>query len=234
MSGWKTASFPKANPVFADFKVERRKPPSAFANMNTTANPAEYYRDILNGMPIPVFVVDDGLRFLDYNQTAAALVQADRNQVLQKRGGEALHCLNSTRSPRGCGHSRHCANCVIRKSVDSAISGNAARQQKIHMELLTPAGIVTKDMMVTTTPLKIAGQCRVLLILEDVTELLALREIIPICAGCKAIRDDQQYWQKLESYFHSHLHLDFSHGLCPECAQKYYPDLTAPNAPDGN
>ena len=52
-----------------------------------------------------------------------------------------------------------------------------------------------------------------------------LKGLIPICAECKRIRDDQGYWNKLETYLQQHSEARFSHGLCPECAAKLYPDL---------
>ena len=48
-----------------------------------------------------------------------------------------------------------------------------------------------------------------------------LRGLIPICASCKKIRDDQGYWRQLEVYIRDHSEADFSHGLCPGCAEKY-------------
>ena len=47
-----------------------------------------------------------------------------------------------------------------------------------------------------------------------------------VCASCKKIRDDSGYWQQLEVYLGSHSELRFSHGLCPECRKKLYPDLS--------
>lgn len=52
-----------------------------------------------------------------------------------------------------------------------------------------------------------------------------LSGLIPICSQCKKIRDDKGYWNQLESYIHNHTGVDFSHGICPECAKKLYPDL---------
>ena len=46
-----------------------------------------------------------------------------------------------------------------------------------------------------------------------------------MCAHCKKIRNDQKYWQSLEKYFGEHLDLEFSHGICPDCAQKLYPEF---------
>jgi len=63
--------------------------------MHTTANPAEYFSGILHAMPMPVFVVDDNGRFLDFNQTARRLIQAGRTDALQKRGWDVLPCFLS-------------------------------------------------------------------------------------------------------------------------------------------
>jgi len=53
-------------------------------------------------------------------------------------------------------------------------------------------------------------------------EIKTLRGILPICIHCKKIKDDQGYWNQLESYIHSHSEADFSHGICEDCARKYY------------
>lgn len=52
-----------------------------------------------------------------------------------------------------------------------------------------------------------------------------LRGIVPICSGCKKIRDDQGYWSQVEAYITKHSEARFTHGLCPECIPKYFPDL---------
>jgi CheY-like chemotaxis protein len=56
-------------------------------------------------------------------------------------------------------------------------------------------------------------------------EVKRLSGLLPICASCKKIRDDQGNWQQIESYIQSHSEADFSHGICPDCAQRLYPDL---------
>jgi hypothetical protein len=58
-------------------------------------------------------------------------------------------------------------------------------------------------------------------------ELRKLRGMLPICASCKKIRDDKGYWQVVEVYVRDHSDVDFSHGLCPECMPRYFPELRA-------
>ncbi len=53
-------------------------------------------------------------------------------------------------------------------------------------------------------------------------EVRQLEGILPICGFCKAIRDEQGCWRKLENYVTEHSKASFTHGLCPECAQKHY------------
>lgn len=62
--------------------------------------------------------------------------------------------------------------------------------------------------------------------LEDaLQEVKKLSGLLPICSSCKNIRDDQGYWQQLETYIGEHSEAQFSHSICPDCAQKLYPDL---------
>ena len=52
-----------------------------------------------------------------------------------------------------------------------------------------------------------------------------LSGLLPICANCHKIRNDEGYWQRLEIYFMEHSDTRFSHGICPDCRQKLYPGL---------
>lgn len=67
---------------------------------------------------------------------------------------------------------------------------------------------------------------KLILELQDaLTKIKTLRGLIPICASCKKIRDDQGAWNQLESYICEHTDAEFTHGICPPCARKLYPDL---------
>jgi hypothetical protein len=52
-----------------------------------------------------------------------------------------------------------------------------------------------------------------------------LSGMLPICASCKKIRNDKGYWEQIEAYFQDHSEVEFSHSICPECAEKLYPDI---------
>jgi PAS domain S-box-containing protein len=66
-------------------------------------------------------------------------------------------------------------------------------------------------------------------LIHDLQEALAnvksLSGLLPICASCKKIRDDKGYWSQVESYIQKHSEATFTHGICPDCIKKWYPDL---------
>ncbi len=73
---------------------------------------------------------------------------------------------------------------------------------------------------------KLAEQEKEKLIADMQSALSKVKQLsgfLPICASCKKIRDDQGYWNQIESYIRDHSEAEFSHGICPECAKKLYP-----------
>ncbi|MBW2172128.1 MAG: hypothetical protein JRF69_09165 [Deltaproteobacteria bacterium] len=60
---------------------------------------------------------------------------------------------------------------------------------------------------------------------KTLSEVKTLQGFLPICSHCRKIRDDKGYWNQIESYIHEHSDTEFSHGICPECAEKHHPDM---------
>ena len=69
-------------------------------------------------------------------------------------------------------------------------------------------------------------------LVEELRDALAnvktLRGFIPICAACHKVRDDKGYWQAVEEFVRDHTDAQFSHGLCPSCAPRFFPDVDVP------
>jgi CheY-like chemotaxis protein len=58
-------------------------------------------------------------------------------------------------------------------------------------------------------------------IVEFATQIRLLKELIPICMYCKKIRNDENYWQAVETYISRQTGTNFSHGICPECFERH-------------
>lgn len=66
---------------------------------------------------------------------------------------------------------------------------------------------------------------------DALANIRTLKGLLPICASCKKIRDDRGYWQKVESYISSHTQAEFTHGICPDCMHRLYPEYTLSTKP---
>jgi AmiR/NasT family two-component response regulator len=60
---------------------------------------------------------------------------------------------------------------------------------------------------------------------DTLGQIRTLSGLLPICSHCKKVRDDEGYWDQIEAYIQEHSDVMFSHGLCPECAKKLYPEI---------
>jgi hypothetical protein len=179
------------------------------------AGPQQDLRVIFDTLPLPTFIVDGDVCILDCNRAATQLIGGEPRLALHRRGGDALHCIHS--EAKGCGESEACEDCVIRNSVKRAFKGCCTQRQTHKAELRSQGKTEVIDLLVTTTPLPGRAAPRALLMLEDVSELLSLRGLLPICVECKKVRDDRQYWHRLETFLHTHMNLKLTHGLCPDC-----------------
>ncbi len=183
------------------------------------------HRDILNAIPLMVFVVDDDVQIVYANAMALRVLKTDLGTIHNRRGGEIFHCLHSTETPEGCGRATACTDCVVRNSVGQSLAGHAVFRSRARVTLWTPAGEKETHMLVTTAPLALEDRRYTLLTIEDISEIMDIKTLIPICSHCKKIRNDQAYWQQVDEFLHQHLDVDFSHGICPSCLREHYPEV---------
>ncbi len=138
---------------------------------------AQYLRTIFDTIPLPTFIVDEDVRIEDFNTAAEQFLGPEPATALHRRGGEVLHCINS--EPYGCGRHPLCEDCVIRESVRKAITGRRTCRKMHQAELRTGTGVVPIDLLVTTSLLPYTERPRVIVMLEDVSEIVRLRAIQP-------------------------------------------------------
>ena len=83
--------------------------------------------------------------------------------------------------------------------------------------LIIPLGIIVRDFSrLEKTTKRLQGA---------LDNIKTLEGLLPMCANCKNIRDDDGYWQQVEVYIRQHSKAQFSHSICPKCAHQLYPDL---------
>jgi len=186
---------------------------------------SEFLEGLLDIIPALIMAVDDDMKILDTNRALTSFWGIPKEEFVNSRGGDILSCINSYESPEGCGRGAQCKTCVMRSSVGEAIGGKKVSRKQTTMKFNQNGEEKSLNLLITAAPFEYRGAIMVLLIMEDISELVQLRKIIPICASCKNIRDDKNYWQEVEQYFKDQINVDFSHGICPDCMKKLYPEI---------
>lgn len=180
-------------------------------------------RALLDAIPSYVFVLDGEARILDANRAAIALLGTQGNLLLRRLCGEVLLCVHAHEPPGGCGTTETCKECQIRLGAARAAAGGRIERKLHQMRLETDGKARDFAFLVTAAPIDDGGRRLALLLLEDVTELVALRAVAPICAHCKRVRNDKQFWESVEAWLLRNQGLRFSHGICPECEARHFP-----------
>jgi hypothetical protein len=108
-------------------------------------------------------------------------------------------------------------NEMLRKELEKRVARRTAELQSTNTALKSE---VVERKRAEQEKEKVIVQLR-----RALAEVKKLSGLLPICASCKKIRDDKGYWQQIEAYIRDHSEAEFSHGICPECAKKLYPDI---------
>jgi len=85
-------------------------------------------------------------------------------------------------------------------------------------------GKVNTDLLIRSIRYAIEREKLMVKLREANVQIKILKGQLPICAHCKNIRDDQGFWHQVEEYVTLHSEAEFTHGICPECASKFYPE----------
>lgn len=181
------------------------------------------FRAVFEAIPSPAFIVDDDVSLLSWNRAGQELLEEDPARSFNRRGGEAMHCLNAQLSAGGCGHARACQDCVIRQSVSEACRGGTISRHKTRVNLLRGGKTVELYLRVSASPLEVGGERRALLILEDISDIVRLQSLLPICAWCGRVRTPENTWQTLAEYVSSRADVDFTHSICGDCYDRVMP-----------
>ncbi len=189
----------------------------------------EFLRTIIDALPHPFYVIDA--------QTYE--VKLANNAAYAGELAEGVRChLLSHHHSSPCSHDDHPCPLERVKETGGPVTvdhvhydaGGATKDVEVHgYPIFDETGKIVQmiEYCVDTSERKTAAREREKLIQElqkALQEVKTLTGMLPICSSCKRIRDDEGSWGSLETYISTHSGAEFSHGLCPECAQKIYPD----------
>ncbi|MHB8843159.1 MAG: PAS domain S-box protein [Nitrospirota bacterium] len=191
-------------------------------------------RDITSGLGEGVLVVDTEGRLTFMNPEAERLLGWREDDL----AGKQVHDIVHFKKPDGAPHpASGCPSMKVvatgeRITVDDDLyirkDGTAFAVAYVSAPI-RKAGVVEAVVIAfqDITQRKQREAEREALMLEHMdalSKVKVLSGMLPICSSCKKIRDDAGYWKQIEIYIHDHSEAEFSHSICPDCAQRLYPD----------
>lgn len=191
----------------------------------------DFSATLLETLPNPFFYKDTEGRYLGCNRALEEMLGFPRDRIIGRTVFDvAPEAVAREYHEKDMALIEAPGKQVYESRIVSKETGGAERQVIFHKSTFTDeAGTLQGIMGVIfdVTELKQAEREKNTLIRELETalaEIKILGGMLPICSACKKIRDDQGYWQQLETYIETHSQALFSHSICPSCAKDLYGD----------
>jgi len=178
-----------------------------------------FFRTLFDVIPVMALLVNEEGRIQAINKLGKNLLDLSEQEFYLKPGGEVLRCIHVQDDPQGCGFGPYCQVCIIRKTALKAIGGTMTQREKGSFDIVKGEDFSRINILVSAAPLTYKHINYALVIIEDISLITELQGLIPICAHCKKIRDDKGYWNRVEKFIESHSEAEFTHDICPECAE---------------
>ncbi|MFH1214367.1 MAG: histidine kinase N-terminal 7TM domain-containing protein [Candidatus Neomarinimicrobiota bacterium] len=176
---------------------------------------------ILEDISDAILVLDGHNRVADYNPACRAMLQIDKIIIAQPVEEVMMPLVFRPELIEEIKTAREEVTLTIDKETkiyDLRIRPLFDQKQKLrgrlfHFHDVTEKRLAEMQLEKTVAELR-----------QALTEVKALSGLLPICSSCKKIRDDNGYWNEVEAYIRQHSEAEFSHGICPDCMRKLYPE----------
>lgn len=186
----------------------------------------ERFRVALKGAPIYVFNQDRELRYTWINSPGLAWAESDYTgrtdaEIVGGEEGARLTAIKQRVLQTGVG--ARVETVLTHRGEPHHFDLTVEPLRDIHGDIV---GITCACADITQLKQGAAERDRLIRELQDaLAQVKMLRGLLPICASCKKIRNETGEWNSVEKYIRDHADVDFTHGICPECARSLYPDF---------
>jgi len=180
--------------------------------------------DVFDNLSFSVIVIDKDYNVLAMNKKASEFLEGS------KEGRTKCYNLTHNREKRCWEHGETCPlkECLETKEFARAVHKHIYEGKEVFEEITaTPVLDDNGEVLYVLEELRDISK---LLKLETVinslrNEVKTLQGLLPICASCKKIRDDEGYWSEVDKYISDRSEIKFSHSICPDCLKDLYPEV---------
>jgi hypothetical protein len=186
------------------------------SSMNSSG-PSEILQNVLDAIPSPIFLVDREAQVELVNNCARGQRTLLNAYTYRERMGNVLGCINALSCSEGCGGSRNCKDCPVRKAVADVLNGRNVFRERVVFQLLVEGEYHPVPAWLTASLLRYGESDFVALILEDIAEFVQDTGLIPVCTSCGKIDASTTCHDSLEAYIQGRFDAGFAHDLCKDC-----------------
>jgi PAS domain S-box-containing protein len=192
-------------------------------------------RDVTSNLAEGIYVLDLQGKVTFMNPEAEHLLGWTREELNEKGAHDLIHFRKADGTPQPL------ESCEMHRVIRSGENYTSADEVFVRKDgTVFPIAVVTSPIWEAGTVVSAVTAFRdismqkeleqersqLILAYEDaLNNIKTLKGLVPICASCKKIRDDKGYWNHLEVFIQQRTNAEFSHGICPDCAKKLYPDF---------
>jgi len=139
---------------------------------------------IFNAAPVGMMLVNDQMVIKRVNNVVTKFVHRDFSEIINRRGGEGLGCINATDHPDACGHGPSCSACLLRNTVEDVLSsGQPAHEIEVQASLMVDGKQIAPWLEISAEPAFLDGSKHVVLAIYDITERKRAEEEIRTYQG---------------------------------------------------
>jgi PAS domain-containing protein len=175
---------------------------------------------LLDAFPSLAFIADANVTVLEANRAAREWLGDGVGTRLGLPTGAVLRCIFPQESRGDCGTTEFCSSCVLRRSIEAAVSGRPAPRRVAHMIIGEAGRTEDRWFLVSASPLALNGRRLALVVLEDATQLVELREFLPLCPGCGVGRESSDLLAQARVFLRKHPDFLRADELCAECRRR--------------
>jgi len=177
----------------------------------------ETLQAVLNAVPSPLFLLDSQAQVELVNKCARGQKNLLGSYTYQERMGNVMGCINALTCDEGCGGSRNCGDCPIRKAVANTLGGSEVFRKNVVFQLLVDGRYTPVHMWMTSSLMKYGQREFVALIMEDVADLIQQTKLMPVCESCGKVGDGIEHTESLNAYVQERFSSSDEKFLCGDC-----------------
>lgn len=182
----------------------------------------DFLEGVFRKLPQITLLLDSDERIRMLNEAGEIAFNVKEDQVLMKRPGGIIACINVEFGKEECGFHVNCNKCPGHMAFSRALHLNKLTRVKGAIPISGNNSLEYINVLISASPLNYNTQRFVIVTIEDISNVTEIQGFVPVCANCKRLFDKNK-WKVLEKFIEDNTEAVTTHTICPSCIRLLYP-----------